>query len=135
MTTAPVGAHAHSTTTGLGFDEAVARTEAALAQEGFGVLSRIDVAATLRAKLGVDREPYLILGACNPTLAHGALQAEPPVGVLLPCNVVVRVEDGVTYVEAVSAEKMLGVVGREELRETAVEVDERLRRVVAAVAM
>lgn len=134
MATTARGGHAHSVTTDLGYEEAVARTEAALAEEGFGVLTRIDVAATLRAKLGVESEPHLILGACNPALAHGALMVEPSLGVLLPCNVVVRVEDGVTRVEAVSAERMLGVVGRDELRGTAVEVDARLRRVVAAVA-
>lgn len=131
MTTASRGGYAHSTTTTLSYEESLARVEAALADEGFGVLSRIDVAATLRAKLGVERDPYMILGACNPTLAHGALEVEPSLGVLLPCNVVVRVEGGVTHVEAVSAERMLGIVGRAELRETAAEVDERLGRVIA----
>lgn len=132
MTTAPMGTFAHSATTTLCHEDAVASVEAALADEGFGALSRIDVAATLRAKLGIEREPYMILGACNPALAHGALEVEPSLGVLLPCNVVVRVEDGVTHVEVVSAERMLGIVGRDGLRATAAEVDDRLRRVVAA---
>lgn len=131
MTTASTEGYAHSTTTTLGYEASLARVEGALAEEGFGVLSRIDVAATLRSKLGVEHEPYMILGACNPALAHSALEVEPTLGVLLPCNVVVRVEGGVTHVEAVSAERMLGVVGRAELRETAAEVDERLDRVIA----
>lgn len=126
--------YVHRTVTAAPYRRAVERVEAALADEGFGVLSRIDVAATLRAKLGVEREPHVILGACNPALAAGALAVEPALGALLPCNVVVRVEDGVTHIEAVSAERMLGIVGRPELQETAKAVDERLRRAVAAAA-
>ncbi len=126
--------YVHRTVTAAPYERAVERVEAALAQEGFGVLSRIDVAATLRAKLGVEREPHMILGACSPALAAAALEVEPALGALLPCNVVVRVEDGVTYIEAISAERMLGIVGRPELHETATTVDERLRRVVAAAA-
>lgn len=126
--------YVHRAVTAAPYRRAVERVEAALANEGFGVLSRIDVAATLRAKLGVEREPHVILGACNPALAAGALAVEPALGALLPCNVVVRVEDGVTHIEAVSAERMLGIVGRPELQETAKAVDERLRRAVAAAA-
>ncbi|CAN0596902.1 unnamed protein product, partial [Laminaria digitata] len=85
MDTATTG-YARSITTALGHEEAIARTEAALAGEGFGVLTRIDVAATLKAKLGVDRAPYMILGACNPAYAHRALEMEPLLGALLPCN-------------------------------------------------
>lgn len=126
--------YARSVTTTLGQEEALARTEDALAGEGFGVLSRIDVAATLRAKLGVDRDPYVILGACNPSYAHRALGMEPLLGALLPCNVVVHQEGGATTVSAVSAAAMLGVVGNPALDEVAREVDERLARVLDAVA-
>jgi uncharacterized protein (DUF302 family) len=120
-------------TTALDQETAIARTEEALAAEGFGVLTRIDVQATLKAKLGVDRDPYVILGACNPKLAHGALETESLLGVLLPCNVVVHTEDGATKVSAVSAEAMLGIVQNDALHETACDVDERLGRVLAAL--
>ena len=116
------------------FDDVVAATRAALADEGFGVLTEIDVKATMKAKLGVDRDEYLILGACNPPLAHEALQAEPELGVLLPCNVVVYRTGGRTRVSAVAAEQMLGMVGNDALAPVATEVAERLDRVLAAVA-
>ena len=116
------------------FDDVVAATREALAAEGFGVLTEIDVKATMKAKLDVDREDYLILGACNPPLAHKALDAEPELGVLLPCNVVVYRTGGKTRVSAVAAEQMLGMVGNEDLAPVATEVAERLDRVLAAVA-
>jgi uncharacterized protein (DUF302 family) len=118
--------------TQLPFDDAVARAREALAAEGFGVLCEIDVQATFRAKLGEEREPYVILGACNPPLAHRALAAEPEIGVLLPCNVVVHVEDGRTVVSAVDAGALLGIVGRPELEPVAADVRARLERVVEA---
>lgn len=116
------------------FDDVVAATRAALADEGFGVLTEIDVKATMKAKLDVDRDEYLILGACNPPLAHEALQAEPELGVLLPCNVVVYRTGGKTRVSAVAAEQMLGMVGNEALLPVATEVGRRLGRVLEAVA-
>jgi uncharacterized protein (DUF302 family) len=116
------------------FDDVVAATRAALADEGFGVLTEIDVKATMKAKLDVDRDEYLILGACNPPLAHEALQAEPELGVLLPCNVVVYRTGGKTRVSAVAAEQMLGMVGNEALMPVATEVGRRLGRVLEAVA-
>lgn len=126
--------YALSATVPLTYDDAVARTRDALAAEGFGVLTEIDVKATMKAKLDLDRDPYIILGACNPGFAHRALEAEPELGVLLPCNVVVRVEDGRTIVSAVAAAEMLGMVGNPALEPIAAEVGERLERVVAAVA-
>jgi uncharacterized protein (DUF302 family) len=120
--------------TELSFADAVARTREALAREGFGVLCEIDVRATLEHKLGVQREPYLILGACNPPLAHRALEAEPELGVLLPCNVIVYQEDGHTHIAAVDAEQMLSIVGNDALASTAGEVRRRLEAVVEHAA-
>ncbi len=120
--------------TNLSFADAVARVRDELAAEGFGVLCEIDVQATLKQKLGVDREPYLILGACNPPLAHGALEAEPELGVLLPCNVVVYEQAGRTHIAAVNAEQMLSIVGNDELAPTATEVRNRLAAVVERAA-
>jgi uncharacterized protein (DUF302 family) len=119
-----------SATTELLFTDAVARVREELQAEGFGVLCEIDVRATLEAKLGVTREPYLILGACNPPLAHRALEAEPELGTLLPCNVVVYVENGVTHVSAVDAERMLSLVGNDELAPVAAQVRSKLTTVV-----
>jgi uncharacterized protein (DUF302 family) len=104
------------------------RTE--LKTEGFGVLCEIDVQATLREKLGVDGEPYLILGACNPSLAHQALQAEPDLGVLLPCNVVVYERGGETHISAIDPERMLSIVENDKLRPVAADVKQRLSAVV-----
>ena len=116
------------------FGEVVAATREALAVEGFGVLTEVDVKATLKTKIDVDRDEYIILGACNPGLAHQALEAEPELGVFLPCNVIVYRTNGMTRVSAVSAEQMLGLVGNDQLTAIADEVAEKLRRVVAAVA-
>ena len=127
---ATTASYALTGTTDKGFDEAVEAAREALADEGFGVLAEIDVAATLKAKIGEEREPYLILGACNPSLAHRALGAEEDLGVLLPCNVVVYVSDGTTHVSAVDAERMLELVGRDEIGPIAAEVRERLSRVM-----
>ena len=119
-----------TTTTDLAFADAVDRVREELVAEGFGVLCEIDVQATLEAKLGVEREPYLILGACNPPLAHAALETEPELGVLLPCNVIVYQEDGHTRISAVDAERMLSIVGNDQLADTAGEVRRRLSAVV-----
>jgi uncharacterized protein (DUF302 family) len=94
------------------------------------VLCEIDVQATLKAKLGVDREPYLILGACNPSLAHQALEAEPELGVLLPCNVVVYVQGDVTHIAAVDAERMMSIVGNPQLTPVASVIRGRLAAVI-----
>jgi uncharacterized protein (DUF302 family) len=123
-------AYTLTATTELPFAEAVEAVRRELSAEGFGVLCEIDVRATLQAKLGVEREPYLILGACNPPLAHRALEAEPDLGVLLPCNVVVYERDGRTVVSAVDAERMLSIVGNDELSGVAEEVRRKLAAVV-----
>ena len=121
-------------TTSLSFDDAADRVRTELANEGFGVLCEIDVQATLREKLGVETDRYLILGACNPTLAHRALEAEQELGALLPCNVLVYERGGETHVAAIDPERMLSIVGNDELAEVAAEVRERLGRVVRRAA-
>lgn len=126
-------AYTISATTDLPFADAVARAREELAQEGFGVLCEVDVQATVKAKLEVDREPYVILGACNPQLAHRALEADPELGALLPCNVVVYEQDGETRVSAIDAERMLSIVGNDDLLPIAADVRERLARVVERV--
>ena len=122
-----------TTTTSLPFNEAVGRVREELAAEGFGILSEIDVQATLKQKLDADREPYLILGACNPPLAHAALEAEPELGTLLPCNVVVYQQQGETHISAVDAEQMLSIVYNDDLAPTANEVRRRLSAVIGRV--
>jgi uncharacterized protein (DUF302 family) len=117
-------------TTPLPFGEAVEHVRAELKAEGFGVLCEIDVQATMREKLGVEGDPYVILGACNPALAHQALQAEPGLGVLLPCNVVVYDREGETQISAIDPERMLSIVCNDELAPVAAEVKERLGAVV-----
>ncbi|HEX6851727.1 MAG TPA: DUF302 domain-containing protein [Candidatus Polarisedimenticolaceae bacterium] len=116
-----------------GFDEAIARAEQALKAEGFGVLTRIDVKATLKEKLGIDREPMVILGACNPPFAHRALEAEPQVGLLMPCNVVVREQAGKVVVEAMNPELMATMFPDRPLAPIAAEITDRLKRAIAAV--
>ena len=121
-------------TSAAGFDETVEHVRQELKERGFGVLCEIDVRETLRAKLGVETEPYVILGACNPPLAHRALQAEPDLGVLLPCNVVVYEREGEVRVAAIDPERMLSIVGNDELLPVAAEVGAGLAVVVERVA-
>lgn len=104
-----------------------------LKAEGFGVLTEIDVAATLREKIGVEVEPYLILGACNPKLAHRALAAEPSVGALLPCNVTLRADNGGTTIEIIDPQAALGIVRSDAVAPIAAEARERLARVATAL--
>ena len=114
----------------MAFPEAVERIKELLKNEGFGILCEIDVAKTLKDKIGAEFRPYVILGACNPNLAHRALKAEEQLGLLLPCNVVVQEVDGKAVVSAVDASKMLEVVGNPALHEIAVDANSRLQRVL-----
>lgn len=126
--------YAFGKTSSLSHDDAVARVTAELAKEGFGVLTEIDVAATMKKKLGLEMPPYRILGACNPQFAHRALEAEPQIGALLPCNVVVRTDStGATVVEIMDPDAVLGLVGRPEIAPLASEVRSRLERVLHGV--
>ena len=120
----------------MNYDLAVQRTKEELANEGFGVLSEIDIAATLKKKLDVDFRPYVILGACNPPLAHRALSAETDLGLLLPCNVIIYASDepGSCVVAAMDPESALELTGNPEVREVAREVKTRLERVLRAVS-
>ncbi len=113
--------------TALPFAEAAARVRAALKEQGFGVLTEIDVQATMREKLGEEMGEYLILGACNPPLAHRALAADISIGLLLPCNVVIRAEAGQTVVEALDPQTMVTVTGEPALKPVAEEAAGRLR--------
>lgn len=122
-----------SGTTALPFADAVARVRETLKDEGFGVLTEIDVKATLKEKLGEDVEPYLILGACNPPYAHQALAMEPELGALLPCNVVVYERGGETHVSAVDPVAMLGIVGNTALDPVAQEIRGKVERAVTRV--
>ncbi len=116
------------------YNETIQRATDALAQEGFGVLTTIDVAATLRKKLGKDTKPYVILGACNPNYAHKALEAEPEIGTLLPCNVVVREQqDGSTRVDIMDPKAVLKLTERADIAPIAAEVRQKLERVLAAI--
>jgi uncharacterized protein (DUF302 family) len=108
------------------FDDVVARTRAALAEQGFGVLTEIDVQATMKAKLDEDMDPFLILGACNPPLAHRAITAQATIGVLLPCNVVVRQDGPEVLVEAIDPVGMMSIAGDDALDAVAGEAAERL---------
>jgi len=128
------GKYAFGKTVELDYAQAIERVTQALAKEGFGVLTEIDVAATLKKKLGKDMPPYKILGACNPQFAHQAIEAEPQIGALLPCNVVVRQDAaGRTIVEIMDPRAVLQLVDRPEIATIAGEVRSRLERVLASL--
>jgi uncharacterized protein (DUF302 family) len=124
------------TTVELPYEAAVARVREELGKEGFGVLTEIDVAATLKKKLDVAFRPYIILGACNPPLAHRALSAETDIGLLLPCNVVVYAaeQEGRSVVAAMDPDAALSLADNPQIAELATEVKERLQRVLERVS-
>jgi len=127
-------AYGFGKTLDLPFGEAVARVTKALQAEGFGVLTDIDVAATVKAKLGLDMPPYRILGACNPALAHRAIATEPSIGLLLPCNVVVREDPaGTVFAEIMDPDAVMRLVNRAEISELGAQVRHKLERVLAAL--
>ena len=115
------------------FDDAIARTEAALKTEGFGVISRIDIQQTLKSKIDVDFRPYTILGACNPKMAHQAIGLEPRVGAMLPCNVILREVMGGVEVSAIDPEASMQAINNSALHAVAGQVRELLAKAVAAI--
>jgi uncharacterized protein (DUF302 family) len=118
----------------LGFEEAIETVTAELDKEGFGILTEIDVQATLKKKLGEDMPPYRILGACNPPLAHQAVSAVPEIGLLLPCNVLVREDDeGTVHVSFMDPGSVLGLVDNPDVVPLAEQVRAKLERVLAAL--
>jgi len=125
--------YAFGRTIEAGFEQAIDRVTQALAKEGFGVLSDIDVSATLKKKLGLDLPSYRILGACNPQFAQRALEAEPEIGTLLPCNVVVRKEGTQARVDVMDPLAVMQLVGKPEVAKIATEVRAKLERALAAV--
>lgn len=125
--------YAFGKTVNMSYAQALEAVTQALSKEGFGVLTEIDVQATLKKKLGIERPPCKILGACNPQFAAKALEAEPQIGALLPCNVVVREEAGRTVVEFMDPDAVLKLVERPEIGTIAAEVRARLQRVMAAL--
>jgi len=127
-------AYGFGKTVDLSFAKAVEKTVVELKKEGFGVLTEIDVAATLKKKLNKEMPPYRILGACNPPFAHQALEAEPSIGLLLPCNVVVRQdEEGVVHVEVMDPKAAMGLVDNPQVAEVAAQVRDRLKAALDAV--
>ena len=117
----------------LPYDKAVARAREELAKEGFGVLTEIDVKATLKKKLNVDFDDYIILGACNPPLAYEALKVVKDVGLMMPCNVVVYMDKGQTYVEAVTPTVLMNLIQNDNLKPTAEQIETKLRKVVDSI--
>lgn len=124
----------HGKTVDLPYDKVLAKTEQVLADEGFGVLCRIDVKEKLKEKIGVEMDPYMILGACLPPMAHKAITAEPEIGIMLPCNVVVRQVEGGTRIEVVNTDAMVQMFpGSDVLKGVADEVGARLDKVLQAI--
>lgn len=125
--------YGYTRTVALAFDAAVAKTKEVLAKEGFGILTEIDVKATLKKKLDVDYDSYVILGACNPPFAYQALKAEKEIGLFLPCNVIVYAADGSVCVSAVLPTVAMGMIENLALSVIAVEIEAKLKKVVDAL--
>ncbi len=117
----------------LPYEKAVAKVREELGKEGFGVLTEIDVKATLKNKLNVDYEDYIILGACNPPFAYQALQVIKDVGLMMPCNVIVFVTKGQTFVEAAMPTVLMNLIQNDQLKTTAEQVEDKLRKVVDSI--
>ncbi len=117
----------------LGFDDALIKISEELKKEGFGVLTKIDVKATLKRKLNIDFDRYIILGACNPSFAHATLNTERDIGLLLPCNVIVYEDNGKVVISAILPTVVMSVVENEELKGISEEVEERLKKVIDSV--
>ena len=128
--TTSTSAYGITRTVSAGYDETVARVRELLKEEGFGVLTEIDVKRTLKEKLDQDVDPYVILGACNPNFAARSLRIEPDIGLLLPCNIIVARRAGATHVGVVNPQSLVRITSNAELAEIANEVDARLRRVI-----
>lgn len=127
-------AYGRAVTTTRPQDDAIDLAKAELKNEGFGVLCEIDVANTLKEKIGVDVPPYRILGACNPNFAHQAIQREAQLGLLLPCNIVIQQVNGKTTVSAIDARALLGIIKNDYLQSVADDVNARLGRVLDRIA-
>ncbi len=125
--------YAYKKKVNMPLSKAIEKTKEELKKEGFGVLTQIDVKATLKEKLNIDREDYVILGACNPTLAHKALEQEQDLGLMLPCNVIIYVKEGKTIVAAIKPTVQMEKIGNPKLNEIAMQVEEKLKRVIDKV--
>jgi len=135
VTMEEIEGYAFTTVLNTSYEDAISKVTDALKEEGFGVLTEIDVQATLKKKLGIDFRKYVILGACNPPYAHRTLQADLDVGLLLPCNVIVyETDDKKAYISAINPVSALEVIKNEELRKIADEVSKKLERVVSKVS-
>lgn len=115
------------------YEEAIKKTREELQKESFGVLTEIDVKATLKTKMNVDFDKYIILGACSPPFAYQALQAEKDIGLLLPCNIIVYESEGRTFVAAILPTVAMGMVENEKLRDIALQVEEKLKKVIDSI--
>jgi uncharacterized protein (DUF302 family) len=119
----------------LDFEKAIEKARAELQKEGFGVLTEINVKSTLKEKLDVDYENYIILGACNPPFAHKALQAEKEIGLLLPCNVIIYSKNGKTIISAINPTEVMSIINNPKLKAIAEEVEKKLKKTIDAISM